>query len=159
MLASRRGEVQPVRLSEFFEPPPPAEPEPRYRVPPWFGPPCGTLPAVMPLERVLARTENVAVCLSRLAAYPTGFEFDVVTMSANEDCELDPLLFDAQHRFHRGSDTEGIPPQMLRIGVQFADGSKATNIGGFHHEKEPPSGPIVHPGGGGGGGGSWHQTL
>jgi hypothetical protein len=147
-------------LSDFFEPPPPsAEPEPaRYRMPPWFGPPGGTLPAVVPLERVLARTEKVAVCASRLCVYPTGFEFDVLTMS-NEDRQLDPLMFHAQHRFHRAAGDEGIPPELLRIGVQFADGSRATNVGGFQHDKEPPSGPIMHPGGGGGGGGSWRQTF
>ena len=126
---------------------------------PWFGPPRGTLPAVVPLERVLARTDKVAVCLSRLAAYPTGFEFDVVTLSAEEDHQLDPLLFPVQHRFHRGSGDERIPREMLRIGVQFADGSKATNTGGFQHSSNPPSGPTMNPGGGHGGGGSWRQTF
>jgi hypothetical protein len=81
-------------VGEFFEPPPPpGEPAPRHRTPPWLGPPRGTLPAILPLERVLARTDKVAVCISRLAAYPAGFEFDVVTMSAEDDPELDPLLF------------------------------------------------------------------
>ena len=39
---------------------------------------------------------------------------------------------------------------------QFPDGSKATNTGGFHHDRTPPAGPIMHAGGGGGG--SWHET-
>jgi hypothetical protein len=147
-------------LSEFFEPPPPpGEPEPRYRMPPWLGPPRGTLPAVVPLERVLAGTEKVAVCVTRFAAYPTGFEFDIVTMSADEDPALDPLLFRAPLHLHRGSGTAGIPPEMLRIGVQFADGSKATNTDGFHGAEGPPSGPVMHSGGGSGGGGNWHQTF
>ena len=145
-----------VRVSEFFEPPPPVEPDQqRYRRPPWAGPPPGTLPAVIPLERILARTEKVAVCVTRLAVYPTGFELDLLTMSAAEDSDVDPLLFGAHH-LHRRSQTGGIPPEMLRFGVQFADGSKATNTTGFHR---PPSGPIMHPGAGGGGGGSWRQTL
>jgi hypothetical protein len=148
-------------LSEFFEPPPPprVEPEPRYRTPPWFGPPRGTLPAVVPLDRVLARTDKVAVCVTRLAAYPTGLELDVVTMAADEDPLLDPLMFGAPHLLHRGSGTDSVPPQMLRIGVQFADGSKATNTGGFPGAEDAPSGPVMHSSGGGGGGGSWRQTF
>jgi hypothetical protein len=148
-------------LSEFFEPPPsPTGPEPpRYRMPPWLGPPRGTLPAVVPLELVLARTDSVAVCVTRLAAFPTGFELDVVTMSASEDPELDPLLFLAPHHVHRGAGTECVPPEMLRVGVQFADGSKATNTRGFHDPEHPPSGPVMHGGGGGGGGGNWQQTF
>jgi hypothetical protein len=145
-------------LNDFFEPPPKAVvPEQRrYRIPPWFGAPRGTLPGVVGVERILARTEKVAVCATRLAAYPTGFEFDVVTMTADND-DLDPLMFHAHHRLH-GSAGDEIPPEMLRLGVQFADGSKATNTGGFHHDRQPPAGPVMHAGGGGGGGGSWRQT-
>jgi hypothetical protein len=45
---------------------------------------------------------------------------------------------------------------ILRFGVQFADGSKATSLGGFPrpHDKEP-SGPVLSPHGGGGGGNRW----
>lgn len=149
--------VESVALSDFFEPPPtPVASEPqRYRTPPWLGAPRGTLPGVVALERILAQTDKVAVCATRLAAYPTGFEFDIVTMSA-DDQELDPLMFH-HHRMHRGA-TDEIPPELLRFGVQFPDGSKATNSGGFHYDRRPPAGPVMNAGGGGGGGGSWHQT-
>jgi hypothetical protein len=126
-------------------------------MPPWFGAPHGTLPGVVALERVLARTNRVAVCLTRLAAYPTGFELDIETMSAADQDDLDPLMFRHHHRIRRGM-TDEIPPELLRFGVQFSDGSKATNTDGFHHDKNPPAGPVMHPGGGGGGGGSWRQT-
>jgi hypothetical protein len=112
---------------------------------------------VVAVERVLVQTRRVAVCLTRLAAYPTGFEFDVVTMSAEGEDDLDPLMFHHQHRMRRGAADE-IPPELLRFGVQFSDGSKATNTGGFHHDQNPPGGPVMHVGGGGGGGGSWRQT-
>ena len=100
-------------MSDFFEPPPESPvPEPqRYRTPPWFGAPSGTLPGVVAVERVLAQTDGVAVCVTRFAGYPTGFEFDVVT------------------------------------------------TGGFHHDRQPPAGPVMHPRGGGGGGGRWSHTL
>jgi hypothetical protein len=82
-----RPTVQSLGLSDFFEPPPgPVVPAPqRYRTPPWFGAPRGTLPGVVAFERVLAQTDKVAVCVTRLAAYPTGFEFDVVTMTAADE--------------------------------------------------------------------------
>jgi hypothetical protein len=146
-------------VNEFFEPPPrPAAPEPlRYRMPPWLGAPRGTLPGVVAFERILAQTDKVAVCVTRLAAYPTGFELDFVTMTADDQDDLDPLSVHHHHGMHRGGADE-IPPEMLRLGVQFADGSKATNTGGFHHDRNPPAGPVMHAGGGGGGGGSWRQT-
>lgn len=146
-------------MSDFFEPPPrPSVPEePRYRAPPWWGAPRGTLPGVVGLELVLARTDKVAVCVTRLAAYPTGFEFDLLTLSADDqDDDLDPLMF-RHHRMRSGA-AEEIPPELLRFGVQFADGSRVTNLGGLQHHRTRPEGPIMLPGGGGGGGGNWRQT-
>jgi hypothetical protein len=151
-------------LSEFFEPQPPPPPEPEPELPPqppWIAAPRGTLPGVVALELLLARTEMVAVCVSRLAAYPTGFEFELRTMAApgHEALEFDPMLF-GPHRDgprRRGSEA-GLPEEMLRFGVQFADGAKATNTGGFHHGDDPPPGPVMHGGGGGGGGGEWRQS-
>lgn len=79
-------------------------------------------------------------------------------MTVDDRDDLDPMLFHQPHYQHRGG-TDGIPPEMLRLGLRFADGSKATNTGGLHpHHRQPPDGPVMHAGGGGGGGGSWHQT-
>jgi hypothetical protein len=66
-------------------------------------------------------------------------------------------MFHHHPRGRRGT-ADGIPPEVLRIGVQFSDGSKATNTGGFHHGRHAPAGPVMHPRGGGGGGGRWSQT-
>jgi hypothetical protein len=147
-----------VQLSDFFAPPPkPDVPVPtRYRTPAWVAAPSGTLPGVVAVERVLAQTDKVAVCITRLAAYPTGFELDLVTMSADDQDHLDPMMFHHHHRMHRGE--TDIPPEFLRFGIEFPDGSKATNTGGFQHDRRPPAGPVMHMGGGGGGGGNWRQT-
>ena len=133
-------------------------------MPPWAGSPHGTLPGVVALELVLARSERAAVCVTRVAAYPTGFEVDLVTMaSADSDFDLDPLMFGRRHGGARiGPRAQEIPEEMLRFGVQFADGSKATNLGPRHHGPGgdgPPLGPVLHQQGGGGGGGNWRQTL
>jgi hypothetical protein len=125
----------PEAMSDFFEPPPPPPPEERvrHRPPVWSGPPHGTLPGVVPLELVLARSEVAAVYVSRLSAYPTGVEFDLMTITApDEDDEaLDPMLFGPhRHRMRRRAAGTGIPDEMLRFGVEFADGRLATNTGG-----------------------------
>jgi hypothetical protein len=147
-------------VSEFFEPPP-VSPEPAVdvRQPPWFGAPRGVLPGVIPLELVLARSEKAAVCITRLAAYPTGFEFDVLALAApgHAELDLDPMLFGPYH--HRARRPGGeLPPELLRVGVRFADGTKATNTGGVGYDQDPPPGPVMFSGGGGGGGGQWRQT-
>ena len=55
-----------------------------------------------------------------------------------------------------------MPDDLLRVGVQFSDGRKATNTGGFPHRPPdfeiPPLGPVMHGGGGGGGERHWHQS-
>jgi hypothetical protein len=49
------------------------------------------------LELVLAQTDKVAACVTRLGAYATGFGFDTLTMSAHgqDERELDLNLVDA----------------------------------------------------------------
>jgi len=136
-------------VERFFESLPPAADEPpgaSYRTPPWLAPPRGTLPGVVALERVLARTELAAVCVTRLGAYPTGFEMELVTLSSSMADDLDPLLFGPPRRRH-GSEAEGLPDEMLRFGVQFADGSKATNVGGDrpYDPAVAPAGPVIVP--------------
>ena len=152
-------------VSDFFEPPP-AQPaaaaEPRYRMPPWCGPPAGTLPGIVAVELVLARTAAAAVSITRIAAYPVGFELELVTMSPQDTGGLDPLLFGPpNHRPAAGGTDAAIPEQMLRFGVQFSDGSKATNTSGYQPRapRTPPAEPIMQQRGGGGGGGSWSQSL
>ncbi len=153
-------------LNEFFEPPPPS-PEPdkpaRYRTPPWISAPPGTLPGVVALELVLARTDQAAICVSRISAYPSGFELALIVI-ADPNSDLDPMLFGAAHYFYR-RDREaeaGIPDEMLRFGVQFANGSKATNAAGngpLWGLDEKPTAPVMNTGDGGGGDDNWHQDI
>ena len=56
---------------------------------------------------------------------------------------------------------EGLPDDLFRFGVQFADGRKATNLnspfGGLDPDEVPDDGPVLSERSGGGGGGSWEQ--
>lgn len=182
--ASRRnGSLYAWSSMEFFESPeapPPARRRERHSRPPWIAAPTGALPGVVPLELVLARTAQVAVCVTRLGAYATGIELDLVTMAGGEEAdEFDPLLFEGR-RVHRRRNRNGaseIPDEMLRFGIEFADGGKATNtvdqplanlaggtmsvstsISGSETIQEPAA-PVLQLGGGGGGGGNWRQSI
>jgi hypothetical protein len=150
-------------VSEFFEPPPPLEkPEHLEPGPVWRHAPSGTLPGVVTLQLVLARTDQVAVCVTRLGAYPTGFELELVTMACGESDALDPFLFGGPALRRRGKTGAGIPPEKLRFGVEFADGAKATNTAWPHGPQgdDPPPGPVLSPrGGSGGGGGNCRQSI
>ncbi len=132
----------------FFDDLPPdepeEEPEPRYRTPAWIGPADDVIPATVPLEVVLARTDDVLVWLGGVVAYDEGFAFDVRTVTRRRrDAPRDP--FD-MHGFRRD-------PQALRFGVQFADGRKAAD----EMFARGPGGLVLTSMGGGGGGANWQQ--
>jgi hypothetical protein len=95
--------------------------------------------------------------VTRLAAYPTGFELDLLAMTALDGDDVDPMMFRHQHRMRRG-ELDEIPPEMLRFGIRFADGSTVTNTSDFDYERGRPNGPVMHQAGGGGGGGQWRQS-
>ena len=157
----------------FFEPPvPPDRPEPPFEIPepkPWWSAPANELGAPVPLRLVLARTEQVAVAVAGLTAYSTGV---LLTLAIrwrgtlrDEDFYAELELF-GRRAMQRRLGAE-LPPELLRFGVQFADGRKATTVGpdapsrhglAADREEEPP-GPILTPSGGGGGGGEWDEEY
>lgn len=117
----------------------------------------------MPLELVLARNARAAVALTKFGAYPEGFELEVFVLVAEGEDELDPnTTGHPRGRGRRGR--VDMEREMLRFGVQFADGAKATNLPGSGREAlfrsdEAPRGPVLMQRGGGGGGGEWRQSF
>jgi hypothetical protein len=60
----------------IFEPPPPPEPPGREdRRPIWAGPPNNVLPGIVPVQLVIARTQDTAVAVIGIRAYPNGLAF------------------------------------------------------------------------------------
>lgn len=61
------------------------------------------------------------------------------------------------HRRPRERPTSGLPPELLRFGIEFPDGSRATSthVRFPNRADEPPSQPLLIGGGGGGGGNRW----
>ena len=147
-------------MSAFFEPPPPPPDEPQHSPAPWFAPPAGTLPGVAALELVLAHTDRVAIYIARLLGYPTGFGFDVMVIAApagqDEQLDMGAALFGHHRRGHHRQ-LDPLDPERLRLGVQFSDGQKATNIGTFDDTEDQPSGPVMHAVGGSGSDREYHQ--
>ena len=137
--------------------PGPARPEPRRRR--WRGGPDDTVGVPVPFAGLLARSDEMAVCVCGLAAFPAGFLCNVVALS-----RLDPPRAH-MNLLGRGP---GAPPGTggtFRFGVGFSDGTKAT--GAMRPGRPGGLGPgrrVLQPQGGHGGGrrstlGFWCEPL
>ncbi len=74
--------------------------------------------------------------------------------------DVGAALFGHHHRRRgRHQQLDALDPERLRLGVQFSDGQKATNIAGFDYTRlqDQPPGPVMHSGGGGGGDRDYRQ--
>jgi hypothetical protein len=117
-----------VVVSFFDEPslqtPEPDEPGPQRT--PWRGTSDDTTGVVVPIGRILARTEDVAIIVSGFVAFPSGFDLTVITIArlawVRRGMAPHPMGFGLSERMFPS-------PEFLRFGLRFADGSKATNVG------------------------------
>lgn len=152
--------------SFFHREPPSAEEQPkRPPRPVWLGPPPNVVGTVVALDPplFLARSEETAVVINELTAYPQGFE---VALSVHFRSEEHPQRMHTFMGLEPGWMRAGgeIPPETLRFGVEFSDGRKATNLDGrprwdpTQPSQMPPS-PVLFPQGGGGGGVFWNQRF
>ncbi len=133
----------------FFEPPPPPPPlRERRPQPDWIGPPPGVVPGVVPVELLLSRSEEAAAVVGGAWAYPTGVEFRLTVSLRTEDPKVDDAIFS-----HWMGTTGTRPPdELLRLGVQLADGRKATNL---DRRSDDPAPPVLMQGGGHGNDALW----
>jgi hypothetical protein len=152
-------------MSFFEPPPPPPEPPPQPPRRPWQGPPDCVIGHTIPLNLVIGRAEKAAVWIPALTVYPDGFEFEVEIRHRLDDEQFEHPFFMGHHHRRRPVASEELPAELLRLGIEFSDGRKATNLGGPHwlRPDEPdaePEGPLLQPsGGGGGGGGRWRHGF
>jgi hypothetical protein len=120
------------------------------RLPAWIRPPANVVPVVVPLGLVLARNQDAAIAVPAVQAYPTGLSLELGIRVRQPD----------GHR--RGPQVpvfayETTSDEFVRLGVQFSDGRKATNLRRPRPPRagEPPPGPLLTPCGGSGGQGAW----
>jgi hypothetical protein len=138
----------------FFESipqPPPPEPV-RHRRPVWMRSDA-VIPGLVPAELVLIRTEQVAVAISGVHAYPNGFEFTVHARLRRE-YEPRPAGGGLFGRPGRGMPE---PSEGLRLGVMYADGRRAAAPGGHHPRLDDADAGrlVLFENGGGGSGRTW----
>jgi hypothetical protein len=117
----------------------------------------------LPIRIVLARTDDLAVLLNQVSAYPTGFTIEISLLLREEPeffMDLSEVLDGSMRRPHKASPE--LSPDLFRFGIRFADGSKVTNIDPGRWPKEvdeEPTGPLLLARGGGGGGARWEQDY
>jgi hypothetical protein len=145
-------------VDDFFDRPAPAPepPGPRPPSPPWLGPPDGVLPGVVGLELMLAANARAVVFVGGLAAFPTGLEFEVRVLVAPGE-NLEPSLNGVHHR--PGTRPGNNYEEMLRFGVGFDDGRRATNVGGPSPRGVDTEGPVLNGRGGSGSTSQWRQGF
>jgi hypothetical protein len=110
--------------------------------------PDNEIPHPVPIAVLLAKTDDLAVAVSGVAAYTSGISFELVVRFRALPAGI------RRHELHElvsGWGDEPDPRRML-LGVEYADGRKASNIGGpawreggVSHDQ-----PILTSGGGGG---------
>ena len=112
----------------FFDSIPAPPPEPPHRLPrPFWQRSEVVIPGSVPADLVLVRTDQAAVAVGSVRAYPNGFQFTVYTRLRTEDETRGPFMGDPfeRHRPGRaGSD------DVLRLGILYADGRRAATTSG-----------------------------
>lgn len=142
----------------FFEPLPACEqatvwglPEP----PAWSGPPALLTGALLAVEQTVARSANVVVRLPMIRVFGAGCMLDVEIVTRQGDLSADDwwdLHAFACGGYHIQRGGGPLPRKLLRFGVRYADGAKATTIGQparrTRSGDELPAGPLLswHPG-------------
>jgi hypothetical protein len=145
----------------FFEPLPAGDeavPRDLPEMPPWAGPPPLETGAVLTVEQTVARSANVVVRLPTIRVFHPGCMFDVEvvsrqgTLSEDDWWDLHTSVYGGLVRFRVSAP---LPAKLLRLGVRYADGTKATTIGEHRRRSgasdQPPAGPVLSwsPGGSG----------
>ncbi|WP_346621010.1 hypothetical protein [Blastococcus montanus] len=83
--------------------------------------PTNEIPVALPVNALLARTDDAAVALVGLHVYSTGLSFDLVVRVRGGVHPRD--------RLHDLMWSHGPGPGRFLLGVQFADGRRASTIG------------------------------
>lgn len=88
---------------------------------------------VLPYVKVVAQTNDVAVVLTRVVAFPDGFEMQISRFVRGAARKVLRNSFSIHECF---ADDGRVLDEFLRVGVSFSDGRKATNLHTFSPEPE-----------------------
>jgi len=143
----RTGEETAVTGSFFDVPQAEAESPWQGHRPDWTSPPEDVLPAVIAVDRVLARSDRAVVALSAVRAFPTGVAFGLAVWVRGYDDDdwagMPRGVFPGRR----------VTEYTFRFGVELADGRRASNLVRPHcDDAQDPDGPVLIFSGGASGG-------
>lgn len=126
-------------------------------MPVWLQAPRGVLPCAVPIGKVIARNEKAAIGVAGGLAYTTGFELTFYVFAPEAAPGLEP--------FDRRILAEGgLPPGLLRVGLEYSDGVKLTSTSPRRWPEEVEAGeegagPTMMPRRGSGWDNEWHRDF
>jgi hypothetical protein len=126
-----------------------------HSVPEWEHPPTATFSGVIPVQEVIASAEYARIVLVELRAFREGCLLEINAVARRGDRPEQDWLGGPAFGllFNPPQPGQQLPPQLLRFGVQFADGRKATTLHrlpGYGEEQPEPEPPVLQAVGGGG---------
>ncbi|MCH6471274.1 hypothetical protein [Sinomonas terrae] len=146
----------------FFPPVPDAAPArpPQPQHPEWFAPPPLEMPAVVPLEAVLAQTDRVTLAVECARVYANGATFDVRCVRRRADESDREWAVQAHERMGIGHAALG-DPTSLRFGILYPDGSKALTEArpALPITETPAPRAVLRQASGSGSGGEQERTI
>src|SRR5215472_6037019 len=136
---------------QFFQAPERRRPPEQPPMPEWLGPPSYEVGEPVPARAVVARSDAAAIVLQGIVAYSNGFRLAIGGRVRDADPWIDVLGGRGGPPWERTD----LPDTLLRLGLEMADGRRATNLD--RPAFPPASGAprLVFMVGGGGGGAVW----
>jgi hypothetical protein len=115
--------------------------------------PDNEIPVSVPVDAVLIDTADIVAYVGGVRVFRAGVEFRLTVLSRHRGRgrDLGGALFG-----------HGEQQDRLLLGVEYADGRTASNLGGPRNARDPnldPATPVLMPGGGGGGGRSAEMSM
>jgi hypothetical protein len=96
--------------------------------------PAAWIAGVVPMELVIARSDQAAVVVSRVSAYPDGFELTVSSYLHRSVKRTRRRRVHHPMMWHdMGEPGEPLPDELLRFGLEWPDGGRVTNLDPWGH--------------------------
>jgi hypothetical protein len=108
----------------------------------WTPPAGDFLPAVVPIEDCLTRSDHACVVIESVACWPDGITLMVAVVLREDPAEGESLPPVMRHPIHN----EEVSETGLLFGVVFPDGTAATNVDRLEHDRRLTSGLTLDPG-------------
>jgi hypothetical protein len=102
----------------------------------WLSAPDNEVGTPVPVHLVLARTDRIALAVLNVVAFSTGFSFRLALRRRHAPDRIERRICD--------DFDDGVPSaDVLRFGVQYADGRKATTLGQRFTERPDEARSLV----------------